>query len=903
MGGQVDRFGQPIPASPGYQTILNPDGTQPRMRNILRLGTGITATDDPNSDATDLNVDISIGGSVTTVDGVSNLRNDLFLLGPSVDKIYVTKYYGATPDAGGMPYRWNATDVTTDDGVLHIKNSHYSTGRFNPIRPIDGMMPAQACGPALADIGTRTVSFDPNGVIPIREEFYRVTKILRNNGYDGLYFGPKYDGTPASYFVYGDEKIGTSVKPFVGFEIRTAANSEIYCTDARAFQGSAQLTVQIDTEIVNYGAGYGTRFWTYGTGGLADTSGRRTANGVADITGLAVGDTVYVRLGANNTDYDGSCMCYAFCTIKTLTPTTGTAGNIEFWQGFPEDCPDVPPNPLRLYNKHDILKINGFQDNTRFNCTFRNVYLGVIGYRQLILDCVWTETRLFAINGLTGIGMQGRVKVLNCHAPSSLNGTLVTCAFQYATHISDLQVSITNETPGTIMQIWSEEANCRGTRVDKCTVECFDSNTGFGGFTNLFSQTVGQTSPISVGHCIISGGLGTIGLGGDIELLDIKNGTLGSLNTQVSTIKAIVYKNKKYVLAEDGFYDFPLIASSTLVYPLPIHGITKSLRAKPDTMTGVTKIEISDTGAGWIDITSEFAAGTWQSLPACEQILSGYPDWYGYNTMSFRFTTDGTVPAGKGVHFQHVCFIIDQANSALTGTDTSFALTQFSSGAPTANAEWFGQTAFDTTNSVWYKSVATGTGASDWKPAGAGGAIQASTRALGSINYAKIAAPSIPSGTIALYADSTSGAITGKDQFGIVSVQPIITTAVSHKWLSDLSASGVFGMTQPSSLDLSDLAAVALTNADATIAVGGGSYYQLPASTLTGLHTLTLGNTGATDKQAIQVRAFSQGSNYLINDSAATLLLSVASGTKVVATFVWNTGTGKFQLQSWNFFT
>ena len=50
--GNVDRFGQPVPAEPGYVMFINEDGSQPRMRIRVHLDNTLAALDDSVSDAT-----------------------------------------------------------------------------------------------------------------------------------------------------------------------------------------------------------------------------------------------------------------------------------------------------------------------------------------------------------------------------------------------------------------------------------------------------------------------------------------------------------------------------------------------------------------------------------------------------------------------------------------------------------------------------------------------------------------------------------------------------------------------------------------------------------------------------------------------------------------------------------
>lgn len=65
--GQVDRFGQPVPAEPGYATFINHDGSQPQMRTRVHLDNTLLASDDPITDATML----VARGAVVPIQGLS----------------------------------------------------------------------------------------------------------------------------------------------------------------------------------------------------------------------------------------------------------------------------------------------------------------------------------------------------------------------------------------------------------------------------------------------------------------------------------------------------------------------------------------------------------------------------------------------------------------------------------------------------------------------------------------------------------------------------------------------------------------------------------------------------------------------------------------------------------------
>jgi len=58
--GQVDRFGRPIPASPGYQVLINADGSEVQQRNRLIIPASLIAADSPDNDATSLSTSPSV---------------------------------------------------------------------------------------------------------------------------------------------------------------------------------------------------------------------------------------------------------------------------------------------------------------------------------------------------------------------------------------------------------------------------------------------------------------------------------------------------------------------------------------------------------------------------------------------------------------------------------------------------------------------------------------------------------------------------------------------------------------------------------------------------------------------------------------------------------------------------
>ncbi len=82
--GQTDRFGRPIPASPGYQVLINEDGSEVQQRNRLILPASLVATDSEDNDATELT--LSSSPADITLAANSVLGNDTGSSAPGTSK-------------------------------------------------------------------------------------------------------------------------------------------------------------------------------------------------------------------------------------------------------------------------------------------------------------------------------------------------------------------------------------------------------------------------------------------------------------------------------------------------------------------------------------------------------------------------------------------------------------------------------------------------------------------------------------------------------------------------------------------------------------------------------------------------------------------------------------------------
>ena len=656
-----------------------------------------------------LDTDTVIFASVATLRAATGLFSSSF--------IYTTLGYRTAGDGGSAGYRWNPLSTATDDGVLVIKNAYNFVGRFEYFnRDPQKLFSAACCGPALAD-NTRTVSFDPTNTVAMGTEFFRVTKILRNAGYSGISFP---DGT---YKCSGAEQVGVSTLPGVGFDIirqsgacfagdpatTTATSQPISCC---AYGEGAESPTSI------IAAGYNSRYWTE----VIQGSGSRTCNGVANIVGLAVGDTVVVRYGADNTDGDGSCFCYTMAKIVSITPTTGTAGNVLLDTGAPEPIPVAPYNSHRQYNKHDLVKITGFQDNTRFiGGRWNDMFIALVGARDTYSDGEWDNCKTFAINTLFCSGLRvPHMRIRNATGSTSVPANIITLAKAYDSHFGRIIVDNLYPVGAVSCNFFDEEAVCRGTRIDSISVNYNANNVGA---IVLIGQTPGQTNLISVGMLHIAGGTAglTVCRNCKIDTLDIHgDGTSINLFIRGDQAGAIYWRGQVYTSVRDFVGILPAPASSTKTFTVPWHGLTRYLRLKIASMTGVTSVHVSGDGfsATDYDVTANMIANKWVDINQAAIMSVATGNFLGNNACSVRVVTSGASPAGNVIEIAHSCLLVDLMLSDLVGatygTDTSTPIYVTGDGAPSANAAFIGQEYLDRTGGVWYKAKNTGTGASDW---------------------------------------------------------------------------------------------------------------------------------------------------------------------------------------------
>ncbi len=724
------------------------------MRTTLFLDETITAADEPNSDATRLTVHVPSGltNSVEMVESVTALRQAFGSISATTYKrIFRTRQHGAYGDRlGGWDYYWDPDSVETDDGVLTFEVDFVTTGRLKAVRPPDGMMNALACGPASADLGSRTKSFDPLGVVAIGTELTRVSKILSDDGWAGIKFP---DGT---YKVVGGESVATRSRGqgfslegsgntiFQGpaYDIDTSSQGLIHCSRADGAQDQYG-NLPFFTAYVADSATTVERSWTQ-----TFTGSERTMVGVSNIgahgtcSALAVGDICFIRIGAERTDAAFWAMGY-YAEIESITPTTGTAGDVKFKQPLPEVPPTgVGVNVNRTQTKHDMIKIqvDGFQDNLKIkNLIFDQVFMGANNTRNAVYEnCHW-KTTTFAFN----LTSTFQTRVTNCHI-ENMTGTdsghigdryggafaLQAC---YNTFIESVKI---DNLDGTFFV--GEELSCRGTKIGLADITWSAQYNLVYANCAIFTQNIGTTNILSCDHLVLRGGYNNCSWGHNVRvglLEDRSSHVTANRHFPLWTVDRLVCRifdephERSYSTRRTTSHMVPLSTtpSGTVTVDVPIHGLCRRLRVKTTNLSDLNTMVLSAAGesGGWYDlIASNFvtAADTWFEIDAAAIEAVGSPNSFGYLTIRIETTSKvSPPPAGSFLSVECEMFVRDP-DTFPTGAgygdlnETSKDTIVCSDGAPTFDSDFIGQDCLDSSSSPrkWYKSVNTGTGASDW---------------------------------------------------------------------------------------------------------------------------------------------------------------------------------------------
>lgn len=720
-----------MPATPGYKEIWNADGTKPRTWEKLVLGPSLEVSSDPDNKASVLDVipAATTPSTVETVDSVSALR--AWANVPSYKTVYTTRQYGAYGERlGGWSYYWDDASIADDDGVLVFESDVFPTGRFIAIMPPDGVMNALACGPAKADLGTRTKSFDPTGAVAIGNELYRVTALLASAGWYGL----EFPNAGTKYKCSGGEQIAPRSAPHIGFSV---------LSDGALVEGP------------NSGDHVAAGGWGASARGLGDTGttstiivpdqpgnltftktiagGERSITGVSDVLGLAAGDTVILYLGADITDASAQEDTWMMAEIESVVVTASPVGTVNLKQSLPGPMP-ATPGSRGAQTAHTMRKVVGFQDNLVVRgFRFQNAQLGFQGARNAVIDCHFTNTTFahnhficsgmiverFTADRITGYDQGGG----GAFSWYGLGVVLQKC---YGTLFKLVKVE---DLDG--VSLITEELGSRGTRVELCDVN-WNATNSWNSSLALFGQTAGSTNTISVGHLITRGGNAQATMNAAVSIgvwEDRGSSTNQTFGARADVAERLIWRGQGYRAKKRIQMVVPIPETATTITPLvPCSGLIRDMNIRVQATgsvatladIGITTLAVEGTaGTPTYDVTSGFitAKDVWFPInPAC--ILSvSTPNFNGYCSPQLRINTDGTTDPGTFLYVDIEMFIAELNTSGQPVTqDLSLPPIKGGDGAPTMDAEFIGQEYLDATSSPrkWYKAVDVGTGASDW---------------------------------------------------------------------------------------------------------------------------------------------------------------------------------------------
>lgn len=269
--GQVDRFGNPIPANQSVKVWINSDGTVPQQRETVKLDAAIVASDDAATQATVL----TLTGTVASA--ISSLTTDVVAAGPG------------------------AAVATIQPGV--VTNAKLATMAANTLKgnatsgvaaPTDLVMTGTAAGRLLVPVinAVQTPSAASTVTIAVTAGAYREIRIISRT------FGGMVSGSPAKINFNGD--VGNnyaSVSTYTLGDVTRAANAQIATAAGQlglTGSGSSQATLFDITiyplVIANCLRPFLCKFVGHGTGSafIDGVSDGNWLNSVDDITSIVI---------------------------------------------------------------------------------------------------------------------------------------------------------------------------------------------------------------------------------------------------------------------------------------------------------------------------------------------------------------------------------------------------------------------------------------------------------------------------------------------------------------------------------------------------------------------------------------------------------------------------------------
>ncbi len=733
MAAQSDRFGRPIPAEPGYKVIINNDGEVMQMRTTLYLDDTITATDDPDSDATRLHGGGSSGPgtAIKSVDVMSSLRG---MTANPVSGRYETQGRFAVGDGGGWQYDWDSASTATDDGVLIIKVTNRAVGRFLAVKPTDGIINCLACGPAVADL-SRTKSFDPSGVVAIGTELYRVTEILRNAGWSGI----EMQNSGTGYLCSGPEQVAPSLAPYQPFYFGSKTGARVFGAvgdhvaprgigayayglgDTTPSTGGSPTLIQCDHA--------GNPSWTQTL-----LPGDNTFVGVSDVTGLAVNDTIVAYLGAEITDAGGWCAQWVIAEIAQITVTASPVGNVRIKGMVPYVFPTTS-GARGPQTHHTLRKLIRFQDglDTR-GLVLNNVFFA----HQFARDCKFSthwERGTFMHNHTACEGMLIEKWTADTSTGYDQGGGGAfawygnPCILQscYGTRIDLVRVNNLEAT-----SLITEELSSKGTTVGTVDITWSSRYNVGSGACGIFGAVGGNYDIISVEHMKTGGGYAAASIIPNVQFEVWENYSgpdYDNINASAGQANRLLWRGQGYRDKKKVTMIIPLhTTATTITHVVPCNGLVRSMLLRvqtPGSFTTLASIGISLTvdgtaGGTAYDISSGFITSkdTWFPINPASILSAGSPNFFGYCIPRLLVTSSGSTPAGSFLYAEIEMFLPELITSGQSvATDTSEPQVLGSNGPPAFNSKFVGQECIDNMSSPksWYKSISVGSGAADWE--------------------------------------------------------------------------------------------------------------------------------------------------------------------------------------------
>lgn len=501
------------------------------------------------------------------------------------------------------------------------------------------------------------------------------------------------------FFPPGTYKIGTSISITGSVKWLGSGKDTIIDGTGNPFQGGANL-------------GFGVTI----NGGVEAVA--RTATGVAlyngstqipinSVTGLAVGDEVYCELGVDPTDATQPFI-RMFAKITNITTLTITLDN-----GVAEDVNGTSHKVWKVTNPCKNLSITQLAIN---NCPFSINYV-----QNGVVSDIFMERAVggFLITNVFNLTFErivaNLVQSVGTIGIASSYGWFIQGWGHYGVRIRDIHI---RNLQGVCF--FSSESQSRDTFMDNIRLAC---STGLAPSGYSVIRGDSTTRPMVVRNIYVThlDDNTTRSYGGQDQNILYENfyfegnspeaaafAAMSPLNLQAAGVSGILRVNRKVYNKRVPFRFIirPPTGVNNTNFTMPTKGILGRSRIYVSSLTGITYFRHYNN-SGTEDVLAQLVAGQFIDLsdfqgsvnPATPNIFTEQRTW--------RIHLDGTQPVTA-------CYIIE---GELLQSSTSIQLVpefKIVSAAPSANADFVGQEAYDETAGKLYRAINVGAGAADW---------------------------------------------------------------------------------------------------------------------------------------------------------------------------------------------